>query len=65
VRFCQNFYLTGFCLVLLIVIGRIYKLLKQVNNPNPNPTPTPTPTPTLTPTPNQVWAADELLGGLT
>ena len=30
-RFCQNFYLTGFCLVLLIVIGRIYTLLKQVN----------------------------------
>ena len=27
----RNFYLTGFCLVLLIVIGRIYKLLKQVN----------------------------------
>ena len=27
----RNFYLTGFCLVLLVVIGRVYTLLKQVN----------------------------------
>ena len=27
----RNFYLTGFSLVLLLVIGRIYMLLKQVN----------------------------------
>merc|ERR1719272_1656061 len=27
----RNFYLTGFCMVQLLVISRIYSLLKQVN----------------------------------
>ena len=27
----RNFYLTGFCMVQLLVIARIYSLLKQVN----------------------------------
>ena len=27
----RNFYLTGFCMVQLLVISRIYQLLKQVN----------------------------------
>lgn len=27
----RNFYLTGFCMVLLLVIGRVYELLKKVN----------------------------------
>ena len=39
----RNFYLTGFCLVLLVVIGRVYTLLKQAPNPNPNPNPHPHP----------------------
>ena len=41
-----SFYLTltlGFCLVLLVVIGRVYTLLKQAPNPNPNPNPHPHP----------------------
>ena len=63
----RNFYLTGFCLVLLIVIGRIYKLLKQVNKleatsealrkqaegaANPNPDPNPNPNPDPDPDPD-------------
>ena len=27
----RNFYLTGFCMIQLLVISRIYQLLKQVN----------------------------------